>query len=181
MPVEHTQQYNPGRIRCWINLFIQSLYKTVGLFPLSSNICRLLVVYYFVNWNSLWISIECLTFQSTWKKDSLRIVNTKICSRLNPSKYTAQKMKFSIKGFFSKYSQIGSKLWIWSHLLKKSLMENFIFCALIPTSRRKRESLPLYNFFRKVAQFQKCLKTRLVIKIFDGGSNHLWKFKLNNP
>ena len=36
-------------------------------------------------------------------------------------------MKFSIKDFFSKYDQIPSFLWIWSHLLKKSLMENFIF------------------------------------------------------
>ena len=42
---------------------------------------------------------------------------------------TAQKMKFSIKNFFSKYDQIRSFLWIWSHLLKKSLMENFIFWA----------------------------------------------------
>ena len=36
-------------------------------------------------------------------------------------------MKFSIKDFFSKYDQIRRKLRIWSHLLKKSLMENFIF------------------------------------------------------
>ena len=43
---------------------------------------------------------------------------------------TAQKMKFSIKDFFSKCNQIRSFLWIWSHLLKKSLMENFIFCAV---------------------------------------------------
>ena len=33
-------------------------------------------------------------------------------------------MKFSIKDFFSKSDQIRSFLWIWSHLLKKSLMEN---------------------------------------------------------
>ena len=37
------------------------------------------------------------------------------------------KMKFSIKGFFSKCDQIRSFLWIWSHLLKKPLTENFIF------------------------------------------------------
>ena len=43
---------------------------------------------------------------------------------------TAQKMKFSIKDFFSKCDQIRRKLRIWSHLLKKSLMENFIFCAV---------------------------------------------------
>ena len=34
-------------------------------------------------------------------------------------------MKFSIKDFFSK-----SFLQIWSHLIKKSLMEKFIFCAV---------------------------------------------------
>ena len=45
-------------------------------------------------------------------------------------KLTAQKMKFSIKDFFSKCDQIRRKLRIWSHLLKKSLMENFIFYAV---------------------------------------------------
>ena len=39
------------------------------------------------------------------------------------------KMKFSIKDFFSKCDQIRRKLRIWSHLLKKSLMENLIFCV----------------------------------------------------
>ena len=43
---------------------------------------------------------------------------------------TAQNMKFSIKDFFSKCDQIRSFLWIWSHLLKKSLMKNFIFYAV---------------------------------------------------
>ena len=38
-----------------------------------------------------------------------------------------QKMKSPIKDFFSKCDQIHSFLRIWSHLLKKSLMENFIF------------------------------------------------------
>ena len=44
--------------------------------------------------------------------------------------HTAQKMKFSIKDFFSKCDQICSFLLIWSHLLKKSLMENFILSAM---------------------------------------------------
>ena len=43
---------------------------------------------------------------------------------------TAQKMEFSITGFFSKCDQIRSFLRIWSHLPKKSLMENFIFWAV---------------------------------------------------
>ena len=46
---------------------------------------------------------------------------------------TAQKMKFSIKDFFDKCDQIVSFLRILSHLLKKSLMKNFIFCAVQPT------------------------------------------------
>ena len=41
-----------------------------------------------------------------------------------------KKMKFSIKDFFSKCDRIRRKLRIWSHLLKKCLMENFIFYAV---------------------------------------------------
>ena len=38
-----------------------------------------------------------------------------------------KKMKFSIKEFFSICEQTRKKLQIWPHLLKKLLMENFIF------------------------------------------------------
>ena len=37
---------------------------------------------------------------------------------------TVQKIKFPIKDFFTERDQI------WSHLLKKSLLENFSFCAV---------------------------------------------------
>ena len=37
--------------------------------------------------------------------------------------------KVSIKNFFSKCDQIRSFLRIWLHLLKKSFLANFIFCA----------------------------------------------------
>ena len=40
-------------------------------------------------------------------------------------------MNFSIKDFFSKCDQIRRFLQICSHLLKNSLMENFISCAVI--------------------------------------------------
>ena len=33
--------------------------------------------------------------------------------------------------FFSKWDQIRRKLRIWSHLLQKSIMENFIFCVVL--------------------------------------------------
>ena len=39
-------------------------------------------------------------------------------------------MNYSIKEFFSKCDQIRRFLRIWSHLLKKSLMENLIFDAV---------------------------------------------------
>ena len=40
-------------------------------------------------------------------------------------------MKFSIKDLFSKCEKIRSFLRIWSHLLKKFLVENFSFCVVI--------------------------------------------------
>ena len=45
------------------------------------------------------------------------------------------KMKFSIKDIFNKCDQIRSLLWIWSHLLKKSLLENFSFFAVTKPRR----------------------------------------------
>ena len=59
-------------------------------------------------------------------------------------------MKFSIKEFFSKFDQIRSLLWIWSHLLKKSLIENFIFlcsdtCAIL--SRISEEMVIIYFYW----------------------------------
>ena len=41
------------------------------------------------------------------------------------------RIKFFIKDFFSKGDQIRRKLRIWSHSLKKFLLENFILCAVI--------------------------------------------------
>ena len=45
--------------------------------------------------------------------------------------YTTQTMKFSIQDLFGKCEQIRSFLRIWSHLLKKSVMENFTFVQCI--------------------------------------------------
>ena len=55
-------------------------------------------------------------------------------------------MKFSIKYFFSKCEQISSFLRICSHLLKKSYMKNFIFCAVGVTALRN------VNFLRHEGQ-----------------------------
>ena len=60
--------------------------------------------------------------------------------------FTAQIMKFFIKDFFSKYDQIRSFLRIWSHLLKKSLMENFIFCAVFVLKLKNLKLRPVNEF-----------------------------------
>ena len=44
-------------------------------------------------------------------------------------------MQFPIKDFFSKFAQIRRELRIWSHSLKKPLMENFIFYAVLVSSK----------------------------------------------
>ena len=69
-------------------------------------------------WN-FWLSWKCCLHCLTW---SIFMTQSKTC--------TAQKMKISIKDFFSKCDQIRSFLRSWSHLLKKSLTENFICCAV---------------------------------------------------
>ena len=62
---------------------------------------------------------------------------------VNQKPVTAQEMKFSIKGFFNKCDQIRRKLRIWLHLLKKSLMENLIFCAVSSVVQMFSESFEI--------------------------------------
>ena len=62
----------------------------------------------------------------------MAVLSKDLCNNLvNTEFYTAQKLKFSIKDFSGKCDQIRSFLRIWSHLLKRSLMENFTFCTVI--------------------------------------------------
>ena len=62
----------------------------------------------------------------------LKFLQVKFCkdTGTDDRRITAQKMKFSIKDFFSKCDQICSFLRILTHLLKKSLMGNLILCAV---------------------------------------------------
>ena len=90
--------------------------------------------------NSLKISAFFRMFPLwTWKKFStteswreLRFLNSE-CLVLKGSRGIVRILfdpEDPIKDFFSKYDQIHSFLRIWSHLLKKSVTENFIFCAV---------------------------------------------------
>ena len=78
---------------------------------------------------------------------------------------TAQKMKFSIKDFFSKCDQIRRKVRIWSHLLKKSLMENFIFCE-VAVARKEPCSCGDYAYTKLLQEI------RYLEKCNDGLSGH---------
>ena len=56
-----------------------------------------------------------------------------------------KKIKFSTKDFFSKRDQILEKLRVWSDLLKKSLMEKFIFVQCCQSNSKLRQILRQYN------------------------------------
>ena len=61
-------------------------------------------------------------------------------------------MKFSIKNFFCIADQIPRKLQIWSYLLKKSLMESFIFCTVNKNDLLKKKfkiNMWAVKFFEK--------------------------------
>ena len=63
---------------------------------------------------------------------------------------TTQNMKFSIEDFLSKCDQIRRKLRIWSYLLKKSLMANFIFCAVYEKQKILRRNTHPYTIICQI-------------------------------
>ena len=92
--------------------------------------------------------------------------------------YIAQTMKFSIKDLFSKCDQIRRKLRIWSHLLKKSLIENFIFYAVLhwwdPVFAKTAEHHPVLlkitssSYFGVIIPFSKKLQEiKICGKLFE--------------
>ena len=63
----------------------------------------------------------------------------------------AQKMKFSIMDFFSKCA-----VRIWSHLLKKSLMENIIFLVRTRKTNTRKRCETCSNLMIKTTSEQRC-------------------------
>ena len=80
----------------------------------------------------------------------------------------AQKMNFPTKNFFSKCDQIHWKLRILSHLLKKSLMENFIFCPL--HYLLKDHSFSTFVKFSEKLTFQNTFWSKIQKRSFQIGS-----------
>ena len=82
--------------------------------------------------------------------------------------HTAQKIKFFIKDFLCKCDQIHSFLRIWSNLLKKSLMENFI---VVQCQRRIQKSA------KHLRQRRFCEKSKLLT--VNAFNYYFFKFLLN--
>ena len=87
-------------------------------------------------------------------------------------------MKFFIEDFFTKCEQIRRKMWIWSYLLQKSLMENFIFCAVIDFSFPKAVNLShaFLHGFLIISNFVKFYLQKKPNQIPAGN----YMFKVNN-
>ena len=73
----------------------------------------------------------------------------KLFMKLRSQYQLHERMKFSVKDFFSKCDQIRRKLRIWSHRPKKSLIENFIFCAVLSLNFISLWRVSLINFRTK--------------------------------
>ena len=69
-------------------------------------------------------------------------------SSLNTKTFTAQKLKFSVNDFLNKYEKISRKMQIWSRLLKKSIIEIFIFCEWLQSCSLRFWSIQPWNTFK---------------------------------
>ena len=67
-----------------------------------------------------------------------------------PSITHAHSMKFPIKDFFSQCEHIFTKLCIYSHLLKKSLMQNFNFCAVAVIANIGKYFMKIKRWYKMV-------------------------------
>ena len=111
----NTGKYGPEKLQMW-NLFTQ--WKSLGFDPFCAGIR--------IYSNTFQYST---TFAETSKGIGTFARNGSLVTTYFVSFCThcTKKMKFSIREFFSICEQTRKKLQIWPHLLKKLLMENFIF------------------------------------------------------
>ena len=86
-------------------------------------------------------------------------------------------MKFFIKDFFSKCDQIRKKLRIGSHLLKKPLLENFIFWVV--ENCKDAENQTFTNEFNWSSQYQNHvrIKRSLIYTKKTLDKKRIWRFQ----
>ena len=89
--------------------------------------------------------------------------------KIKVSTHIVQKMKFSMKDFFSICDQIRRKLQIWSHLLKKSFMESLSSSALTIPLSYFNYVIVLNSFFWQ----QKHITLLKILFAWDISGNHL--------
>ena len=99
-------------------------------------------------WNQMDCHIKWISLRVSFYADFKTLIKTTF--------YTAQKIKFSMKDFFSKCDETRMKLRIWSDLLKKPLIENFIFCTVLV---KNLNVLHLYTTSASAGIFIECVVT----------------------
>ena len=103
----------------------RGLESHIFIYPFNLKPGELLVGYISKSYTSCWYHKRSFREEYMWCSDNI----FRKYFQVNQI-HTAQEMKFSITDFFSKCNQNRWTLPIWSHLLKKPVMENFIFCAV---------------------------------------------------
>ena len=128
IPTDRTQKVNEkNKIICLViftsRVMVIKMTKNDSFFAFSADDSKKLV--------TVWEKNKC-----NWKilsaKNTETLVDILLMVAKNPIIYSifAQKVKLSINDSFSKCDQIRSFQRILSYLLRKSLMENSIFCAV---------------------------------------------------
>ena len=100
---------------------LKSFYHGCLEFPEQLDFAHYIGKYFFMKKMAF---CRCVTFAFMMYKSPVFYVSSQEIPLTIITFYTAQKMKFSIKDSFSKFA-------VSSHLLKKSLMENFIFVCSV--------------------------------------------------
>ena len=119
-----------SKLRIWLHLLKKSFMET-SFFVQRGLLIWLQEIFEWI-WNRLSLSKILQNVEKFYDQyistDGLTMGYTDY-TWYNPL-FTMHKKGFSIKDFFSKCEQIRSFPQIWSHLLKKSWLGNFIFCAV---------------------------------------------------
>ena len=87
------------------------------LFKLIVHLLRNKVLYLKFYWQSFILNSAIDLFPRNLTNLARTVISQNTLEQSSLSYVTAQKIKFSIKNFFSKYDQIRRKLRIWSYLL----------------------------------------------------------------
>ena len=77
-------------------------------------------------------------------------------------------MKFSIQDFFSKCEQTHRKLWMYSHLLKKLVMEDLIIWFILPYFAL------IWLLVLSFQTFMRFFKVRQEWNLFENDVNRTW-------